>query len=109
MLESLVIWDDENDGDSRAVITDNLLHRLTLSAGDTSLVPHLSWVRFNSLIRFSDDSLSDFIRSRIDNGIWFETEIRWFTGCDRHLSGEFVAQLSALDRFSFTFSPHNYN
>ncbi|KAJ7137576.1 hypothetical protein C8R43DRAFT_1109862 [Mycena crocata] len=101
-LETLSIHDCEDIDGGHAVITDNLLRRLTWVPDEDNLIPRLNYLKIFSLLRFQDDLFWEFIVSRILPGRCtygpFETDIFWLLGSDRQFSSEFTNRLVSLKK-----------
>jgi hypothetical protein len=86
-----------------AVITDKLLHGLIPTDSDRCLVPHLMYMGLSSLLRFTDSTYLDLIRSRVDfgrdrRGLYrpFQSNLWWIAGHKRELAPDCALQLSEL-------------
>ncbi|KAJ7647959.1 hypothetical protein FB45DRAFT_211660 [Roridomyces roridus] len=105
LLQRLLLYDCE-DHNGHTVITDLLLDRLVYTRGEPNLVPLLEYSYIRTILRFSDESLDRFIRSRV--GIPEETlEIDFALPPtrERAFSSEFLAQMEELqEREEFFFS-----
>ncbi|KAJ6535322.1 hypothetical protein DFH09DRAFT_1324939 [Mycena vulgaris] len=67
-LEFLNVSDCE-DSEGHVLVTDNLLHRLAWRNEHTVLIPRIRFLVVNSLLQFHNDSLWDFVTSRISTGL----------------------------------------
>ncbi|KAJ6593058.1 hypothetical protein B0H19DRAFT_12123 [Mycena capillaripes] len=99
LLEELRLW-DPTEGESGGALIDNLLGQLTWRLGQTNLVPHLNILGLTSVIDFRDDSILEFVTSRIERGLPENNPfvvMILYSGCRRELSPEVVAQLTELE------------
>ncbi|KAF7375355.1 F-box domain-containing protein [Mycena sanguinolenta] len=89
-------------GASEVLITDSLLSRLTPVADSSCLVPRLSSLGCQTLMRFDDRALLALAVSRLDefhlsqNSGRFDLELSWLPGHGRRLDDAVFARLDAL-------------
>ncbi|KAJ7744668.1 hypothetical protein B0H16DRAFT_1559787 [Mycena metata] len=98
-LENLRVWDSHDPGNEHVVITDDLFHQLALSSDQSNLVPRLNFVSLVSLVRFREESLVEFVSSRIvpgrrSGGGPFTVELCYLPSYK--FPGGFAARLGAL-------------
>ncbi|KAJ7099228.1 hypothetical protein B0H15DRAFT_819629 [Mycena belliarum] len=110
MLTSLII-SDCGGTEHHAVVTDNLLRRLTRTDDpNTYLVPRLNFFSVTSILTYTDDVYWSFLASRVLRDGW---PVEWFLGflgkpfqaCiwwlarvprEREISGEFLSRVASL-------------
>ncbi|KAJ7439814.1 hypothetical protein B0H11DRAFT_555597 [Mycena galericulata] len=108
-LQRLEIADHANCGPlavDHHLITDNLLSRLTRSAGSSCLVPHLRFLACTSLLRFDDTVFLNFLLSRIPGDGTFENEMRVIRDHRREFEESAAARIRELciqKRLEFVF------
>ncbi|KAJ6468223.1 hypothetical protein C8R45DRAFT_464379 [Mycena sanguinolenta] len=98
-------------GANEVLITDSLLSKLTLVTDSLCLVPRLSYLGCQTLMRFDDRALLALAVSRLNspecqNGGRFGLELNWLPGHERRIDEAVRARLDALNistnrRFTF--------
>ncbi|KAJ7093856.1 hypothetical protein B0H15DRAFT_143592 [Mycena belliarum] len=107
MLTSLII-SDCGGAERHAVVTDNLLRRLTWNDDHrTYLVPRLNFFCITSILTYNDDVYWSFLSSRVLRDGWpverflikpFQACIWWLSRLprEREISGEFLTRVASL-------------
>ncbi|KAJ7081041.1 hypothetical protein C8R43DRAFT_1245185 [Mycena crocata] len=97
-LERLTISDNFPKARQPHLISDLLLNDLSRNPESPCPCPgpNLRVFRIHTLLRFDDDVLLTFLRSRLQAGRSFECEILWLTGYHRQLDPIVVDQINAL-------------
>ncbi|KAJ7724979.1 hypothetical protein DFH07DRAFT_946264 [Mycena maculata] len=93
-LESLAISDPPPTSAFPAVVTDTLLHDLTLEP-PVRLVPHLWSIRLVTRLQFTDRILLDFVSSRL-GARQFATTVHWFAGDGRKFEADAATHVRKL-------------
>jgi hypothetical protein len=103
LLQDLIISDHRvlgHGGEEVTLVTNSLLERLTWTPDSTCLVPELSILSTNTLLKFDDTVLRDFVLSRLKPGRNtegpFEVEVRWYPELNRNLDPEIITQFTEL-------------
>jgi hypothetical protein len=103
LLQDLIISDHRvlnHGGEEVTLVTNSLLERLTWTPDSTCLVPELSFLSTNTLLKFDDTVLRDFVLSRLKPGRNtegpFEVEVRWYPEHYRNLDPEIITQFTDL-------------